>query len=927
MARTEDYFVDGQVIHQHWLQGTMLSSHLSYWRKQVGSSFLGSVLPTDHLRAAGQTFKGKSHEFVLPDSLSKSLKNLSRDEDVTLFMTLLAGFQVLQHRYSAQDEIIVGTRIRTVEGRPNTLLLRVDASGDPSFLELLRHIRDVVLGAYAHAALPFEQLIQELQPVQEQQDAKPGTLCPVSFTMTGSQRRDNGVEVFTSGELPHGTANIDLALVMEDAVGRLKGSFHFDTNLFEEATIARMAAHLMMLFSGIVANPERRLSMLPLLTDNERHQLLLEWNDTATDYPRDACLHELFEANEKQSPSAVALICKDAQVTYSELNRRANQLALTLQLLGVGPEVRVGICVERSVEMVVAILGTLKAGGAYVPLDPTYPRERLAFMLADSKVSVLLTQQQRLANLPEHRAKVVCLDAERKAAFSESVDNVRSGVTAENLAYVIYTSGSTGQPKGIMLRHSGVVNNLVDLNRSFEIGAADRVLAISSPSFDMCVYEILGTLAAGAMIVMPEAGAAKDPKHWATLMAQHRVTVWNSAPPLLEMLIGYVEDRPELHPRFLRVAILGGDWVPVTLPDRLKALATEVKVIVLGGATEASIHSIVYPVEKTDPTWRSIPYGRPMANQLAYILDRYVQPLPVGVPGELHLGGVGLARGYFERPDLTAEKFIPHPFGQPGDRLYRTGDLARYMADGNIELIGRTDHQVKIRGHRIELGEIVSALKKAPGVEQAVVLAREDNPGNKRLVAYVVGDGSAKRPPDDLRNLLKQQLPEYMVPSAIIALDKLPLSPNGKVDRRALPSPEALREQLEKPLAAPRTELEELLVGMWQSALGKGRIGIDDNFFELGGSSIQAAVLINKLQDQLGEIIHLVAMFDAPTIAEFASCLEKDYPQAVARICATGSRQAGRGDAPTFTTRREKIDGSKVEQMRALLRKPKSSAS
>jgi acyl carrier protein len=420
---------------------------------------------------------------------------------------------------------------------------------------------------------------------------------------------------------------------------------------------------------------------------------------------------------------------------------------------------------------------------------------------------------------------------------------------------------------------------------------------------------------------------AKDPRHWATLIVQHRVTVWNSAPPLLDMLVSYVEDRPELRPRSLRVAILGGDWVPVTLPDRLKALAEDIRVIVLGGATEASIHSIVYPVEKTDPTWRSIPYGRPMANQRAYILDPYLQLLPVGVPGELHLGGVGLARGYFDRPDLTAEKFIPHPFGQPGDRLYKTGDLARYMPAGNIELIGRMDHQVKIRGHRIELGEIVAALKQHPAVEQAVVVAREDNPGNKRLVAYLVSDVSAKPSQNDLKNVLKKQLPDYMVPSVIIVLDKLPLSPNGKVDRRALPTPEALRDQVEKALVPSRTELEHLLVGMWQSILGEGQIGIDDNFFELGGSSIQAAVLINKIQDQLGEIIHLVAIFDAPTIADFASNLEKHYPDAIARICAIESLQSSECDDRPARTRTEKIDGAKAEQMRALLRRRKTSRS
>jgi amino acid adenylation domain-containing protein len=613
------------------------------------------------------------------------------------------------------------------------------------------------------------------------------------------------------------------------------------------------------------------------------------------------------------------LIFKEEQVTYSELNRRANQLAHHLRSLGVSPEVRVGICVERSVEMVVAILGTLKAGGAYVPLDPTYPRERLAFMLEDAKVSVLLTQQRLLAGLPEHRATVACLDSGWEVISRQSGDSAKSEVTVENLAYVIYTSGSTGRPKGIMLRHSGVVNNLVDLNRSFEIGVEDRILAISSPSFDMCVYEVLGTLAAGATIVMPDASVAKDPSHWAKLIVEHRVTVWNSAPQLLEMLVGYVENRPELRPRFLRVAILGGDWVPVTLPARLKALAGNVKVIVLGGATEASIHSIVYPVEKADPSWRSIPYGRPMANQHAHILDPYLQPVPVGVPGELHLGGVGLARGYFDRPDLTAEKFIPNPFGQqPGERLYKTGDLARYMPDGNIELIGRMDYQVKIRGHRIELSEIVAALKQHPAIEQAVVVAREDKPGNKRLVAYVVSNPSSDKPTQsELRNTLKKQLPDYMIPPVIVVLDKMPLSPNGKVDRRSLPPPESVRPQAYVP---PRTGLEQFLCNIWKEILAIEQIGIHDNFFELGGSSIQGATFINKIQEKLAEIIHLVAIFDAPTVADFASYLHKHYPDGISRICASESLQGSEDDV-LATTQIRKIDGSKAEQMRELLRR------
>jgi amino acid adenylation domain-containing protein len=918
-----EFFADTRISHQQWLQGELLNSRLSYWRAQIGDSFPVLALPTDRARLASQTFRTKTDTFVLPLHLCESLRAVSRAEDVTLFMTLLAAFQLLLHRYTAQDDFIIGTN-RIAGGFPNILLLHTDTNGDPSFRELLRRIREVVLGAFAHADLPYEQLLEELQLGQA---SNPNSLLvPVIFGMKDDEMAAQRVEDFTSGDPHNRTASIDLALLMEDAVHGVIGSFQYNADLFEDATIGRMAGHLEMLLSGIVANPDLHISMFPLLMEEERHQLLVEWNDTRTDYPNDCCLHQLFEVNEKKRPNAFALIFKEEQVTYSELNRRANQLAHHLRSLGVSPEVRVGICVERSVEMVVAILGTLKAGGAYVPLDPTYPRERLAFMLEDAKVSVLLTQQRLLAGLPEHRATVACLDTGWEVISRESVDSVKSEVTVENLAYVIYTSGSTGRPKGITLRHSGVVNNLVDLNRSFEIGVEDRILAISSPSFDMCVYEVLGTLAAGATIVMPDASVAKDPSHWAKLIVKHRVTVWNSAPQLLEMLVSYVEDRAELRPRFLRVAILGGDWVPVTLPARLKALAENVKVIVLGGATEASIHSIVYPVEKADPSWRSIPYGRPMANQHAYILDPYLQPVPVGVPGELHLGGVGLARGYFDRPDLTAEKFIPNPFGQqPGDRLYKTGDLARYMPDGNIELIGRVDYQVKIRGHRIELGEIIAALKQHPTIQQAVVVAREDEPGNKRLVAYVVCDFTSDKPTQsELRNTLKKQLPDYMIPPVIVVLDKMPLSPNGKVDRRALPAPQAVRSQLEKAFVPARTELEHLLVGMWQSILGIERIGITDKFFELGGNSIQAAAFINKIQDQLAEIIHLVAIFDAPTVADFASYLHKHYPEAVSRIFATEFLPSSGNDDRSATSPTRKIDESKAEQMREMLRRRKA---
>jgi amino acid adenylation domain-containing protein len=490
-----------------------------------------------------------------------------------------------------------------------------------------------------------------------------------------------------------------------------------------------------------------------MAASEERRRILVEWNATETAFPDTACLHHLFEEHARRAPEAVALLFEDTRLTYRELDHRANQLGHLLQSLEVGHESRVGICVDRSLEMVAGILGILKAGAAFVPIDPTYPLDRLAFMLQDSRVALLLTQRHLAGSVLGGDARTLYLDGSNEVLGAQPVHTPRCPADAQSLAYVIYTSGSTGTPKGISLRHQGVVNNLVDLNVSFGVGPSDRVLAVSSLSFDMSVYEVLGTLAAGGAIVMPAPGLAKEPAHWADLMARHHVTVWNSAPQLLEMLVDFVEPRPHLHPGQLRVAMLGGDWVPVTLPDRLRRLAPNTRVVVLGGATEASIHSIVFPVGDVDPSWRSIPYGHPMANQKAYILDVDLQPVPIGMPGELHLGGVGLARGYWGRPDLTAERFIRNPFSDdPDERIFKTGDLARWMADGNIELLGRLDHQVKIRGHRVELGEIEAALRSHPSVHEAVVMAREDARGEKRLVAYVVPADPARDGPSDERD-------------------------------------------------------------------------------------------------------------------------------------------------------------------------------
>ncbi len=877
---------------REWLRGEVLSEQLDYWRRQLEGAPAVVNLPTDRPRPAVQTYRGQTESLSLPAALTEQLQALSRRHGVTLFMTLMSAFQVLLYRYTGQDDFVVSTGVSNrghseIENLIgcfiNILLIRGDLAGDPRFDELLGRVRERMLTAYARQDVPFELLVEELHP---ERDLSYNPLTQVMLVLQNSPSEGLALLGLKVDAVPveRVTAQLDLTLHVWEEAGGLSGFMEYNADLFDAATVARMLKHFETLLSSLAAEPARSVSELSLITEEERHRLLVEWNDSAADYPHDRCLHHPFEAHARCAPEAPALFYRDEQLSYGELNARANRLAHHLRAMGVGPEVRVCLCVERSVEMVVGILGILKAGGAYVPLDPTYPPERLAFMLADSRAGIILTQSHLAGRLPADGARVVRLDAEDEIPSGPEGDP-QSGVGPENLAYVIYTSGSTGRPKGVAIRHGGVLNNINDLNRRFRIGAEARVLALSSLSFDMCVYEVLGTLEAGGAVVMPEAAMLREPAHWAALIKRHRVTVWNSAPSLLEMLVQYVTPRPALHPDSLRVALLGGDWVPIMLPDQLKAVAEDVRVIVMGGATEASIHSIIYEVEETDAGWRSIPYGVPMANQKAYVLDRHAQLVPVGVAGELHLGGVGLARGYFDHPGMTAERFVPHSFAdRAGERLYKTGDLARYMADGNIELLGRMDHQVKIRGFRIELGEIGAALKQHPAVKEAVVILRQDVPGQKRLVAYVVA-GGARVSADELRTSLKSTLPEYMVPSAFVLLDALPLSPNGKLDRRALPAPEAAQPAGDDDFVAPRTPVEEVLADIWAQVLGVARVGAFDNFFDLGGHSLLATQVVSRVNELFPVELPLRVLFEARRLADLGEALEEHGRREQVDVC------------------------------------------
>jgi aspartate racemase len=857
---------------RQWLQGERLESHLSFWRKQLSGSLAVLELPLDHPRPAVQTYRGKQETLCLPQDLSQDLKAFSKQEGATLFMTLLAAFQTLLYRYSGQEDIIVGspianrTRVET-EGLigffVNTLVLRTDLSGDPIFRQLLGRVREACLGAYAHQDLPFEKLVEELKP---QRDLSRTPLFQVMFNLENLDTQAVPVQGLSISDLECDSrvAPFDLTLEIMEKDEGLSCLFNYNTDLFDAATIERMAGHFHTVLEGIVADPEQRLSELPLLTAAERHQLLVEWNDTKTDYPRDKYIHHLFEEQVERTPDATALVCEDQQMTYRELNLRANQLAHYLQAQGVGPDVMVGICVERSFEMVIGMLGILKAGGAYVPLDPTYPQERLAYMVADTRMPIIVIQERFIKLFPDLKSKIVVLDRDREALVKEPQDNVQSSLKAEHLAYVIYTSGSTGKPKGVMIEHRNAVNLFSGMDDFIEPDLKGTWLAVTSLSFDISVVEIFWTLARGLRVVIY---SGNDTRSILELMQLHNVTHFQCTPSMANMLMMDAEAKHAL--KRLQKFVIGGEAFPVILAEQLQKVVAG-DVINGYGPTETTVYSSLYTLILNNDQ-HSIPIGRPIANTEIYILDKHLQPVPVGVPGELMIGGAGVVRGYLNRPELTAERFIPNPFSDnPARHRYRTGDLCRYLPDGNIEFIGRIDHQVKLRGYRIELGEIEVVLAEHPGVKMAVAVVREDQPGDTRLVAYVVPKEGKAPEVRNLREYLKEKLPGYMVPGAFVILESLPLTPNKKVDRLKLPAPDRIRPEPEETYAAPRTPVEEKLAEIWARVLGLDQVGIYDNFFELGGHSLLATQVISRVIYTFQVKVPLRSLFQAPTVADMA---------------------------------------------------------
>ena len=745
----------------------------------------------------------------------------------------------------------------------HTLITRANLADDPSFRELLRRVRDSVLRDCEHQSVPFDRLVSELQP---ERDPSSNPLFQVLFSLTDSVLPIPCDWKAADYEVDTGAAKVDLELQLCERPEGIVARFTYNTDLFDATTIARMAGHFQTLLQGIAAGPDQSLSSLPLLTPPERHRLLVEWNNTQAEFPKDQCVHGLFEAQAARTPNATAVVFENEQLVYGELNQRANQLAHYLLKLGVGPDVLVAICVERSLEMVVGLLGILKAGGAYVPLDPTYPHERLSFMLDDAKVPVLLTQSRLVEHLPESSARVICLDTDWLAIAKESAENPASKAKPENLAYVIYTSGSTGKPKGVQIPHRAVVNFLTSMSQKPGMTDEDRLLAVTTLSFDIAGLEIYLPLILGASVEIVSREVASDGSQLLSKLASSGVTVMQATPATWRMLL---EAGWQGSPRLK--ALCGGEAVSRKLVNQLSQKTGALWNMY--GPTETTIWSTT---TQLGPGQGAVPIGQPIANTQIFVLDKVRQPVPIGVAGELHIGGEGLARGYFKRPELTAEKFIANPFSpEPEARLYKTGDLVRYLPNGDIEFLGRIDHQTKIRGFRVELGEIEAVMRQHRAIHETVVVVREDNPGDQRLVAYIVPVQGSAPTAAELRDFLREKLPEYMVPSAFVTLSAMPLTPNGKVNRRALPAPYdsdlAARETCEP----PRDALESQLVKIWESVLGVEPIGVRHNFFELGGHSLLAVRMMQRVERAFGKKLPVATLFQAPTIEQLAAIVRQ----------------------------------------------------
>jgi amino acid adenylation domain-containing protein len=871
LAELPIQYADYALWQREWLRGEVMQSRLAYWKGRLKGAPFVLDLPADRARPALPTYRGKRQYAVQPVPLWNRLKTLSRQENVTFFMTLLAAFYVLLKRYTGEEDLLVGTpfanrEMPETEGLIgfllNMLVLRVDLSGDPTFLELLGRVREAALGAYAHNDLPLGRLIQELQP---ERDLSRNPLFQVAFVFV--EHQDTAIRqpdlMMTKIEADNGTSNFDLMLGIRDKEKDPTLIFEYSTDLFDDATVARMRRNYETLLEGIASDPGQRLSQLPFLHAEEESQMLVGWNDTARPYPRDKCLHQLFEEQAARTPDQIAVMFEGRGLNYSELNARANRLARRLRSMGVGAGAFVGVYLERSAEMVVALIAILKAGAAYLPLDPSYPPQRLSFMLEDARVLVLLTQQRLAHSLPVCAARTLCIDAERDSTPADDEgENLGGEIASDNPAYVIYTSGSTGRPKGVQIPHHAIGNLLTSLSLKPGLSESDILLAVSSLSFDIATLELFLPLITGARLVVAGSEVVADGVLLSQMLADCGATVMQGTPATWQMLI---ESGWSGHSGLKMFS--GGEALSRELADRL--LERGASLWNFYGPTEITIYSNLARVRADEEGQPTI--GRGIANTQLYVLDENLGLSPVGARGDLYVGGAGLAHGYLNRAGLTAEKFIPHPYStEPGARLYQTGDRARFLADGRLEFLGRSDYQLKLRGFRIEAGEVEAALDEHPGLRRSVVIIRDDVAGGRGLVAYVVGEAAGAPSDAELRRFLQEKLPAYMIPSAFVRLTALPLTPSGKLDRQALPPPEAKGASREDVYVAPRTPFERGVADIWAEVLELADVGAEDNFFELGGHSLTATRVLSQVRTRFGANISLRQLFESPTVAGLA---------------------------------------------------------
>ncbi|MEM1393272.1 MAG: amino acid adenylation domain-containing protein [Cyanobacteria bacterium P01_H01_bin.150] len=868
-------YADFAVWQRDRIQNEFLATQLNYWKQQLKGELPVLQLPTDRQRPNATTFIGAKQYFKFSASLTNALRQLSQREDSTLFMSLLAAFNILLYRYTNQEDILIGSPIANrnraeLEGMlglfVNTLVLRNNLNGNPSFCELLHRVREVTLDAYAHQDLPFEMLVEELQP---ERDLSRNPFYEVMFVLQNTPIDLHEVSglTFRTLEFDSGTAQLDIFLSMSESEDGLTGCLEYNTDIFDSTTISQFINNFQTLLENIVENPQQRLSKLSLLNSSEREKLLFKFNQTRADYPQDSTLHQLFEQQVEQTPDSVALISESEELTYRQLNHRVNQFVHYLQKLGVTKETLVTLCLERDLDMVVGILAILKAGGAYIPLDPSYPESRLNFMLADSQASLLITKQEILEKISLSSAKTICVDIHKEKIAQESIENPINISSSDNLAYIIYTSGSTGTPKGVLGTHGGTVNGLHWLWKTYPFTEGEVCCQKTAISFVDSVWEIFASLLQGVPTVIISNATVLDSQLFIETLAHHKVTRIILVPSLLRLL---VDNYSHLVKKLsqLKLWITSGEALSVNLVRTFQELIPEAKLINLYGSSEVSANATYYDTSLLQNQVHNVPIGRPIENTQIYLLNQDLQPTPLGVVGELYVGGDGLAKGYLHRRELTQERFIDNPF-IPENKIYKTGDLVRYLKDGNLEYLGRSDEQVKIRGFRVELGEIATVITQHPDVQESVVIEGKDAQENQCLIAYLVTekeDITAQILP-----YLQQKLPSYMLPSAFVVLDALPLTPNGKVDKRALPNNEIIRQNTNKSFVAPRNFTELALVKIWGNLLNTSPIGVTDNFFELGGHSFLAVRLMALIQDRFGHNLPLSTLFENPTIEKLAA--------------------------------------------------------